>query len=483
MSTLADAIRAVVGGITGNVNDGLMAYYAANGGVGTNVLDLERSFLLSQLGLASSLATTNDLWRMFLADEGYIGSLNDQQLAFWLAGGAVVANLSAIGIGLGQSLMEARLITAIAKASSNWSEARMPVDGVGVGEFAFYSANAENAANWTSIATMVPLLEQTKQSPMVGVADMLEGGEYDRAYLCSVAVGARSVFALSQAGPRQNMYGITKRMCDEAVAAGYEPRPFGLIAHGEANAATATTEEDYYDWMGDHIRMFRTYCKQILGDKDYEAPVYFSYPAQTNAGGAGENNRAINRAWKRLAADLDLIDFPTYPTPCHSDRTHNTDLGQVIRGETFGLFVRGVLSNSPRIVSVVLDGVNVTITYSRNVEKRTSPGVGSALNTSFAKNGFEWDDNGSLIAIPGTVTASGDQVTFALASPPVGTLAQQTLRYAQQTTTATLTSGLANLAGGDICAADGPAISSIVDPTFTHREWAIPEAFKAVTGP
>lgn len=88
MTTLSDAIRAVVGGASGNVNDGLKAYFAANGGVGTNLLDLERSFLISQLGLSAPVAaTTNDLWRQFLV--AFTGSLPDQLLQFWLAGGAV----------------------------------------------------------------------------------------------------------------------------------------------------------------------------------------------------------------------------------------------------------------------------------------------------------------------------------------------------------------------------------------------------------
>lgn len=86
MPSLADAIRAVVGGASGNVNDGLKAYYAANGGVGTNLNDLERSYLLARLGLPSSAASTNDLWMQFLAATP--GSLNDKQLVFWAGGGS-----------------------------------------------------------------------------------------------------------------------------------------------------------------------------------------------------------------------------------------------------------------------------------------------------------------------------------------------------------------------------------------------------------
>lgn len=84
MTTLSDAIRAAVGGTS--INDGLKAYFAANGGVGTTLPDLERSFLLSQLNLASSAASTNDLWRQYLFE--FTGSLPDQLLQFWLAGGA-----------------------------------------------------------------------------------------------------------------------------------------------------------------------------------------------------------------------------------------------------------------------------------------------------------------------------------------------------------------------------------------------------------
>lgn len=88
MTTLSDAIRAVVGGTS--INDGLMAYYAANGGVGTTLPDLERSFLISQLGLSAPVAaTTNDMWRRFLTGAGFTGAPPDQLLQFWLAGGAV----------------------------------------------------------------------------------------------------------------------------------------------------------------------------------------------------------------------------------------------------------------------------------------------------------------------------------------------------------------------------------------------------------
>lgn len=95
MTTLSDAIRAVVGGTS--INDGLMAYFAANGGVGTNLLDLERSYLLARLSLASSPATTNDLWKQLMV--AYPGTFNDQQLAFWLAGGGGSFNSASVFSG------------------------------------------------------------------------------------------------------------------------------------------------------------------------------------------------------------------------------------------------------------------------------------------------------------------------------------------------------------------------------------------------
>ena len=83
-ATVGDAILVVTEGPT--TNDGLMAWFAAQGAVGTTLQDLERDFLLAQAGTTDG--TNNDLWMQYLTELGYTtGTLNDRQLAFWRAGG------------------------------------------------------------------------------------------------------------------------------------------------------------------------------------------------------------------------------------------------------------------------------------------------------------------------------------------------------------------------------------------------------------
>lgn len=388
---------------------------------------------------------------------------------------AVAQPAAAVVILVGQSLNTARGSKVL---TSSWGQAFMPVDAVAVSEFDFFSTNNEDSTNWASVASVVALAEGTGQSPAVGIAATLQAGTYSRLYIASVAVGARTLQALNQAGMRANLYALMRRLCDIATADGYSPKPAGYLAHGEANASAATTESVYYTLGSEYVQMFRVCAAQAIGDPDYVAPFVISYPAQTNAGGAGENNRAINRALKRISEDFDCIDFPTYPTPCATDRTHNTDAGQVLRGEFAGLVLAGTITSSPRIVSVTLSGTTFVATYDQAIVRDATVGVGSNLNTTNAEDGFEWVDNGTEIAITGLVYGS-NTVTGTLNSTPVGTLGQQTLRYASQVTTATLTAGVSNLAGGNVRAA-GSGVVSDYDPTFTHHSWAIPQTVVGV---
>lgn len=80
MTTLNDEILRVTGGPT--VNDGLRSYFAANGGVGTTLNELERTWLLLQHPTASPVTSTiGDLWMMFALPVD--GTMNDKQLRFW----------------------------------------------------------------------------------------------------------------------------------------------------------------------------------------------------------------------------------------------------------------------------------------------------------------------------------------------------------------------------------------------------------------
>lgn len=403
----------------------------------------------------------------------YLGSIDIEQPA------------AGVFILTGQSLNTSRGTKVL---TSSWAQARMFNDAVAVSEFDYFSANNEDGTNFISVTSDVTLAEGVGQSPAVGMAAMLADSDYSRGYFCSVAVGARPRQALNQAGMRANLYAALRRFCELARASGYSPQPAAYDAHGEANASAGTTEAAYYTLESEYFQMFRVAAAQAVGDPAYVAPLVVSYPAQTNAGGAGANNRAINEAKRRVAEELAAKDFPTYPFPCATDRTHNTDAGQVLRGEYAGLLLRGTFGASPRIVSVTLSGTTFVATFSKSIRRRatSNPGwenVGSGLNSAIAEDGFEWVDNGTEIAIvAGSLVYGTNTITGTLASAPAGSLAQQALRYASQTTTASLTSGAANLAGGCVCE-DVAGVVSSYDPTFTHYPWAIPQVFKSVVAP
>lgn len=400
-----------------------------------------------------------------------------------------------VGILTGQSLNTARGTRVL---TSSWSSAYMPVDAVAVSEFDYFTTNNENCTNWTSVASAVTLAEGTGQSPAVGVATKLgqaaalEGATFTRAYLCSVAVGARTLQALSQAGMRANVYAMVHRFCDMARAAGKNPKPFFFMAHGEANGAAATTEADYYTLCIDYGRMLQLCAKQGVADPAYVAPLYYTYPAQQNAstGNLGDNDRAIKEAIRRIARDITggVDAGPVYQYPTATDRVHSLDLGQVLRGEWIGyLRANGTTEHAPSITSVTLSGSTFTITFSEGVQRDIVGGggtsswsnVGSNLNTSFARDGFEWVDNGSFLQITGLTYNGTATVTGTLSGAPAGTIGQQKLRYGEQYTSSALTLGPTNLAGGVVRSADAGWASS-VDPTYTHYRWAIPQQCNVV---
>ena len=80
MSALADEILRATGGPT--VNDGLFAWYGAQGGVGSALADRERSLLLSK---GAFTGTNSDLLYQWLRSLGHTGSLDDMRLQFWTA--------------------------------------------------------------------------------------------------------------------------------------------------------------------------------------------------------------------------------------------------------------------------------------------------------------------------------------------------------------------------------------------------------------
>lgn len=82
MSTLNDEILRATGGPT--VNDGLRAFFLANGATAGTLNDLERQYLKVVFPAGAAAASNNDLWMGYLATLGHTGALNDRLLQFWL---------------------------------------------------------------------------------------------------------------------------------------------------------------------------------------------------------------------------------------------------------------------------------------------------------------------------------------------------------------------------------------------------------------
>lgn len=80
-----DALR--LQGFTGSTSDMLLQWLQANSGVPVpkTIPDGWRALL----NLYQKNGQRNTGWYDLLGDEGYTGSLNDRELAFWLAGGVL----------------------------------------------------------------------------------------------------------------------------------------------------------------------------------------------------------------------------------------------------------------------------------------------------------------------------------------------------------------------------------------------------------
>lgn len=83
MSQINDAIVAAVGP---HINDGLLAYYKANGATANQINDAEYQFLIAN---GADPAQLNDMWFRFLRLIGYKGALDDMLLDFWEGGGVI----------------------------------------------------------------------------------------------------------------------------------------------------------------------------------------------------------------------------------------------------------------------------------------------------------------------------------------------------------------------------------------------------------
>lgn len=397
------------------------------------------------------------------------------------AGGAA-NNEATIVILLGQSLNAPRGTTIDA---TSWTAAQMFVGGDSINNMDFFASNVTWCADWNDVATSANYTEGAAQGIGVGVLSTLEAGPRPMAYCMSVAIGSRAFDVLDQGGPRAMLAAAVYRMCDLATAAGYTPKVVFYSAHGEADAFAGTTEAQYYSRGLDYYRMCQMYAALAMDDPTYVAPVYLTYPLQqaNTVGNAGENDRAIKEAIRRIGQDLDgAVDMGAiYQWPAEADRIHPEENGYIFRGERLGRIIAGNPEPAPYITGVTLSGTTFVATFSEAIVRDTSLGAGTNLNAANQLDGLEWFDNGSNIKINSLVYGT-TTVTGTLNSTPVGTLGQQVLRIAEQLTTSTLVAGITNISGSQVRAA-GSGWASTYDPAYINYRWAIPQRITGVSAP
>jgi hypothetical protein len=382
-----------------------------------------------------------------------------------------------IVLSVGQSLNAPRGTTL--KSSSSWAGAKMFVGGAASADWDYHATNVEWTGDWSEVASVVTLAEGALQTQMTGMADLMDGGSWTNGYFVSTAIGARRIDNLWAGGPRDNCYAALHRGVALARADGHTAIDIVIYSeHGEADAANATTYANYLSRGTQYYRMLRLAAAQALGRPGYVAPLFLGYPLQQSGGGTGENDRIIKRAIRQIAADLGATEIVKYQFDAESDRVHQPPRGVVMRGEYVGRAVR--LGVQPlRITGVTLSGATATVTFNRPIVRDATLGTGQNLNTAQAKDGFEWIDNGTQIAVS-SVAYSGSTATLTLAGTPAGTLAQQVCRIAVQTTTTTLTAGATNLPGS-VVRADAAGWASTYDPAFTNYDWALPQTIVGVS--
>jgi hypothetical protein len=201
-------------------------------------------------------------------------------------------------------------------------------------------------------------------------------------------------------------------------------------------------------------------------------------------GSDGATSRGIHNAIRRLARDLPNCIYAggNYHFDSESDRIHQEETGMRMRGELAGYLIRrffseGVREHALEVVDVTWSGTTFTALFNHDVVIDTNYTWGENLNTANAYAGLEWIDNGSAVAVTGA-TASGRKITGTLTSTPAGTAAQQFLRVASQTTTASLVSGLTNRSGSQIRVDETgrKSIYSAGDANYgIHYRWAVPQ--------
>ena len=386
---------------------------------------------------------------------------------------------AAIVILLGQSLNAPRDTQPIL-VSKAAPVAKMPIGGSSTNSWKFYQDFAEGVGNWSELASTVDYTESKGQTPSIGIINTLANSKFARLYVGNAAIPARKIEILMSAGAITNTQAMIYRLCKIARQDGFDPVVMFYSAHGEANAAAATTEQAYYDLAIEYYSRCQLYAAQAMRKPDYIAPVALSYMAES-AYNNGTDDRTIKSAIKRVIQDLpNAIDIGAiYQWDVSSDMTHPTPKGYIMRGEAVGKAFRDYFErqDNPKslyITDVTLSGTTFVATFNMPIIKDANANYGQSLSS---KDGFEWIDNGTPIAIS-NITYSGWQATGTLASAPIGTLAQQVLRIANQKST----SGSAPYMAGSVVRANTNSWVSIIDANYNNYVWAVPQQFTQIRG-
>lgn len=386
---------------------------------------------------------------------------------------------AAVVVLLGQSNNAARG-TSISGTVSR--DAYMPVNGNAIQYFDFYAGNAEHTTHWDDIATAVQHQEGASESPCSGTAIGVLGGHYERAYVCSVAIGARALEVLNQGGPANNKFAVITRLCDLARSAGYDPEVMFTVHHGESDAFLGTSEADYYSLGMDYYNQARAHAALAMEKPEYDAPFVFHMPTAYGSFGSAPNMKAVAKAIVRMANDLPnaMLAGGSYQFPTESDRVHQTEEGYRIRGEHAGYLLRQFAESKGRhkslhIVEANWSGTTCNVLFNKEIVRDTGVDYGTNLNTSFALAGLEFLDDGSYIQIT-NISVQGRTAVLTLASTPSGTT--QEVQIASQTITGTLTAGSNNLPGSQIRSTETQRLS-IYDYTFDIGDFAAPQIIEA----
>jgi len=87
-----DALRILVPTAPPTTNDMLFAWLATEGGTGNTLDDRWNTMLLGKVAIGGVQGHRSDMWKTVLAANGFTQPhIQDAELAFWVAGGALIA--------------------------------------------------------------------------------------------------------------------------------------------------------------------------------------------------------------------------------------------------------------------------------------------------------------------------------------------------------------------------------------------------------